>query len=368
MTFAEIERRLLSVPEADRPTLADLLVQGAGPTPVQQSDGSRTFLWRSEADEVWVRPDWTRVPVVMRRVPGTDLWGCDEDTPIPSAARCDYWLFRNRKQPMPDPLNPLPRADEGWLGNPYRGPAAPPTPGTLPPPPAELSSVCILDQALPSKALGEARRVRVFQPFGREDPTWAMPTLMSLDAQVFVDRMLCLPGAADRNRAEGRLGDLRIVAVDAGEGDRRWAEYMAKGARAEAAARYFRQELLPWVEDHFAMGRRVLLGCSNSASFGLRLFLGGGFDGAILLSLWDSDGWEVLHQAAEATGARPARQGQGTAWFTCGEYGMEAVARTHVEGLIQQLGPVAHLRTTPGVSHGQGWYEEIADLLPEALA
>lgn len=73
-------------------------------------EGERaTFLWRGEADEVWVRhrvvglPD----PMGMRRLPGTDLWAVT--TLLPEGSRVEYQIEMRRGEiyeRFNDPLNP----------------------------------------------------------------------------------------------------------------------------------------------------------------------------------------------------------------------------------------------------------------------
>jgi enterochelin esterase-like enzyme len=184
----------------------------AGQVPFRAAD-SAAFLWRGEADSVFVAGDhtgWAANPLPLTRVPGTDLWLRAEA--FPEAARLDYKLVVDGDWRL-DPNNPHVQMSGFGPNSELRMPGWRPAPETLRPkggPAGTLSP----EQTLYSEALRHALTYRVYTPPGYEGLA-DLPVIYATDGHEYADDGLGAATAVlDGLIASGRMEPALAVFVD----------------------------------------------------------------------------------------------------------------------------------------------------------
>ncbi|ANH94714.1 esterase [Streptomyces sp. SAT1] len=234
-----------------------------GPDPLGSADHRAvTFLWRGGPGTraVQVMPNKLgdpRAPEgnVMCRAPGTDVWHwtvrlrtdwrgtydffVDEgDGPAPGHPEYWQWLRRNRRA---DPYNTR-RLPRRWGGEPIACaelPHAPRAADWRPRPDVPRGTVS--EHRVPSRHLGDHRRVWLYTP----PPTAAAPA--ELPVLVLLDGEHWHPGLGiahllDNLIADGRIPPVAALLPDSVDAATRWAELTC---RPEFVA-FLEEELLPW--------------------------------------------------------------------------------------------------------------------------
>lgn len=229
--------------------------------PVPIVEGRRcTFLFRGEADEVWVTHRITgltdRLP--LRRVRGTDLWSVVLE--LPESSRVEYQIETRRGEAyerVNDPLNP--HRSHSPVGSSsvvfatgYVDPEwAQPDPETRP---GEL-----VELAVPSRALGRDARVTLYLP-ARFRRTTAYPLLIVHDGPDYLQyasARTVLDNLVHRNEVA------EVVGAFLHPGDR-----LVEYADSTAQARFVTGELLPYLERRFPLVAQPAGRCLMGASFG----------------------------------------------------------------------------------------------------
>lgn len=229
--------------------------------PVPVVEGRRcTFLFRGEADEVWVRHRVLGLPdrLPLRRVRGTDLWSVVLE--LPESSRVEYQLEVRRgehHEHLNDPLNPhrshSPVGSSSVVfGTGYQGPEwAEHDPEARPGELVELS--------VPSRALGRDARVSLYLP-ARFRTTSAYPLLLVHDGPDFLQYAAArtvLDNLVHRNEVA------EVVAAFLHPGDR-----LTEYADSTAHSRFVTGELLPWLERRYPLAAQPAGRCLMGASFG----------------------------------------------------------------------------------------------------
>jgi enterochelin esterase family protein len=219
-----------------------------------------TFLWRGEADEVFMvhrifgLPDHLR----LRRLRGTDLWyGVLE---LPERSRVEYQLEVVRgghRERMNDPLNPrLAHSPVGSSSVCYaHGHVVPEW--TAPDPEARPGS--LVDMVVPSRALRRDCPVTLYLP-ARFRRTTDYPLLIVHDGGDY------LGYAAAKTVLDNlidRLDVAELVAAFVYPGDR-----LAEYANSAAHARFLTAELLPRLEAELPLSGTPSSRCLMGSSFG----------------------------------------------------------------------------------------------------
>ena len=243
--------------------------------------GALTFLWRGDAIHVeilrWIRAGVDRAP--FTRIPDSDLWMLH--LPVEDNGRFEYKLNIVRaggEEWVLDPLNPN-RAGDPFGENSvamtfgYQRPAWSVANGA---PKGHVEGL-----EVESAVFGEARREQVYVPPGYV-ATGVYPLVIFHDGgdyATYADLRVSLDNLIDA----GDIPPLIAVLVQAGD---RMSEY----PRSRRHARYVVHELLPAIEDRYAIDpdprHRVLLGASLGAvaSLSTAFRYPGTFGGLILKS------------------------------------------------------------------------------------
>jgi enterochelin esterase-like enzyme len=216
-----------------------------------------TFLWRGETGSVRA---WWGVDVPMARLPGTDLWTGSEL--MPADLRTTYCFEHDGAENGPrdpsgtgeahiDLLNrhrlhfPADPADPGdvdtWLSV-LSLPKAPDEPWLHPP--AEPGT--ITETTLPAQALGGARRVAVYRPYGVA--TAGLPVLVVFDG-FLARQVLCVPTLLDNLIAAGRVPPLVALFVSNFDATRE-QDLSPDGGLSD----FVGGELLPWARSTLGAG------------------------------------------------------------------------------------------------------------------
>lgn len=229
--------------------------------PVPIVEGRRcTFLFRGEADEVWVTHRITGLPdrLPLRRLRGTDLWSVVLE--LPESSRVEYQIETRRGdayERVNDPLNP--HRSHSPVGSSsvvfatgYVDPEwARPDPETRP---GEL-----VELAVPSRALGRDARVTLYLP-ARFRRTTAYPLLIVHDGPDYLQyasARTVLDNLVHRNEVA------EVVGAFLHPGDR-----LVEYADSTAQARFVTRELLPYLERRFPLVAQPAGRCLMGASFG----------------------------------------------------------------------------------------------------
>jgi enterochelin esterase-like enzyme len=219
-----------------------------------------TFVFRGEADEVWVTHRILGLPdrLPLRRLRGTDLWSVVME--LPERSRVEYQLEVRRGESyerVNDPRNPH-RSHSPVGGSSvvfatgYEGPEwAEPDPETRPGELAELS--------VPSRALRRDARVTLYLP-ARFRRTASYPLLVVHDGPDYLQYAAAktvLDNLVHRDEVA------EVVAAFLHPGDR-----LAEYADSTAHARFVSGELLPYLERRFPLVAQPAGRCLMGASFG----------------------------------------------------------------------------------------------------
>jgi enterochelin esterase family protein len=224
-------------------------------------EGARcTFLFRGEADEVWLCQRIVGLPnrIPMRRLRGTDLWYLVLE--LPEGSRVEYQIeIRRRDQydRFNDPLNPqLSNSPMGQssvcFAYGYETPE-----WTLPDPEARTGE--LTDRVIPSRALGRDARVTVYLP-ARFRRTARYPLLVVHDGGDF------LQFAAMKTVLDNlihRLDIAEMVVAFTHPGDR-----LVEYANSKAHARFITNELVPHLEAELPLVGQPSGRCLLGSSFG----------------------------------------------------------------------------------------------------
>jgi enterochelin esterase-like enzyme len=219
-----------------------------------------TFLFRGEADEVWVTHRILGLPdrLPLRRLRGTDLWSVVME--LPERSRVEYQLELRRgehHERINDPLNPhrshSPVGSSSVVfGTGYENPEwAEPDPETRP---GEL-----VELAVPSRALGRDARVTLYLP-ARFRRTASYPLLVVHDGPDYL-QYAAAKTVLDNLLHRNEVAELGAAFLHPGD---RLTEY----ADSTAHARFVTGELLPFLERRFPLGGGRAGRCLLGASFG----------------------------------------------------------------------------------------------------
>lgn len=219
-----------------------------------------TFLFRGEADEVWVTHRVLGLPdrLPLRRLRGTDLWSVVME--LPERSRVEYQVEIRRGdeyQRINDPLNP--HRSHSPVGSSsvvfatgYEDPEwAQPDPETRP---GEL-----VELTVPSRALNRDARVTLYLP-ARFRRTASYPLLVVHDGPDYLQYAAAktvLDNLVHRNEVA------ELVAAFLHPGDR-----LTEYADSTAHSRFVTGELLPFLERRFPLAGASAGRCLMGASFG----------------------------------------------------------------------------------------------------
>lgn len=224
-------------------------------------EGQRaTFLWVGEADEVLVRHRVQGLPepLMLRRVPHTDLWYVSIDMPPESRVEYQFEILRDgvRESHVNDPLNP--RLAHGPFGassvcaaSGYRVPE-----WTMPDDEARRGE--LVDDGFHSKAMRRTMRFKVYVP-ARFVPLVDHPLLIVHDGEDYLN-FASMKTVLDNLIHRGEVADLIVAFVP--PGSNRLVEY----ANHAPHARFIARELVPHLAQRYplldAPQGRTLMGSS----------------------------------------------------------------------------------------------------------
>ena len=220
-----------------------------------------TFLWRGEADEVWVCQRIVGLPdrLPMRRVHGTDLWQLVLE--LPDGSRVEYQIEIRRDEHYErfnDPLNPKVSHSPVGSSSVCFGPGYA-TPDWVEHDP-EARPGELRDLVVPSRALGRDAHVRVYLP-ARFCTTASYPLLVVHDGDDFLQYAVM---KTVLDNLIHRMDVAEIVVAFTNPGDR-----LAEYANSTAHSRFLTDELLPELETSLPLvgqrAGRALLGSSFGA-------------------------------------------------------------------------------------------------------
>ena len=219
-----------------------------------------TFLFRGEADEVWVRHRVTGLPdpLPLRRLRGVDLWSVVLE--LPEGSRVEYQLEIRRGETyerINDPLNPhrshSPVGSSsvvfatGYVDPEWARPDPEARPGEL------------IELTVPSRALRRDARVTLYLP-ARFRRTTAYPLLVVHDGPDYL-QYAAAKTVLDNLLHRSEVAELVAAFLHPGD---RTAEY----ADSTAHARFVTGELLPYLERRFPLTAQPAGRCLMGASFG----------------------------------------------------------------------------------------------------
>jgi len=224
-------------------------------------EGSRcTFLWRGEADEVFMvhrifgLPDHLR----LRRLRGTDLWYAVLE--LPDRSRVEYQLEVVRgghRERMNDPLNPrLAHSPVGSSSVCYAHGHVVPEWTAFDP---EARPGSLVDMVVPSRALRRDCPVTLYLP-ARFRRTATYPLLIVHDGG---DYLRYAAAKTVLDNLIHRLDVAQLVAAFVYPGDR-----LAEYANSAAHARFLTAELLPRLEGELPLSGTPSSRCLMGSSFG----------------------------------------------------------------------------------------------------
>jgi enterochelin esterase-like enzyme len=273
------------------------------------------FFYRGDATQVHWRGSfngWAEPGLAGTRVGSTDLWIGAVD--LPAASRVEYKIVRDGTEWLVDPANPA-TAFSGLTG--VNNVVV--MPGFTVSDESEARTGVVpgrLEEghSIASRNLGYPVEYWVYTPAGSEALA-PLPVLYVLDGNDFVDeRMGALPTILDNLIAEGRIGPLIAVFVDAREPgnpahNRREEEFLVNPVEH---ARFIVDELVPAVDDAYPTKRDPAARAIAGVSYG---GVGATFVAfahpdvfgnlaAFSPSLWVIDSPEYLTDPGQAAGAR----------------------------------------------------------------
>ena len=224
-------------------------------------EGERaTFLFRGEADEVWVVHRTVGLPdrIPMRRLDHTDLWYAVVD--LPERSRFEYqleWRRGDHHDRFNDPLNPrLAHSPVGSSSVCYaRGYEVPEWTQADP----EARPGSLVDMAMTSRALRRDMHVSLYLP-ARFRPTARYPLLVVHDGSDYL-RFASAKTVLDNLIHRLDVAEMVVAFVDPGD---RLVDY----ANSAAHARFLTTELVPQLESEFPLIGTPAARCLMGSSFG----------------------------------------------------------------------------------------------------
>lgn len=227
--------------------------------PIVEGERS-TFLFRGEADEVWVVHRTVGLPerIPLRRLEGTDLWYAVVD--LPEGSRIEYqleWRRGEHYDRFNDPLNPrLAHSPVGSSSVVYaRGYEVPEW--TQPDPDARPGALA--DLVVPSRALRRDAHVSLYLP-ARFRRTARYPLLVVHDG---ADYLRYASAKTVLDNLIHRLDVAEVVVAFVAPGDR-----LVEYAGSAAHARFLTTELVPRLESEFPLIGTPAARCLMGSSFG----------------------------------------------------------------------------------------------------
>jgi enterochelin esterase-like enzyme len=280
---AEVERRVAQdAPPDEIAAMLDQLLGGA-PAPWVEYNGAVTWLYRDvAAQHVAVVGDivgYDTDKTAMTRLPGSDLFYLTAE--IPLDARIKYVFAVDRPAPAgdqpgewsdwlrgcaTDPLNPRQLIET----RPLRAYSLLEMPGALPAPefddPQGEVVANVVMHVLRSPALDTWLRVWVALPLGYDPDATRYPTLYLYDGEGYMLSARA-PQLLDTLLNNGEIGHAIAVFVERPDG------YVADEQYGRRAASFLADELVPWIDAHYATSSdpadRVAGGASVGAAVGL---------------------------------------------------------------------------------------------------
>ncbi len=219
-----------------------------------------TFLFRGEADEVWVTHRITGLPdrLPLRRVHQTDLWSVVLE--LPESSRVEYQIETRRGDHHERFNDPLTRHRSH---SPVGSSSVVFATGYVDPewaqPDPETRQGELVELSVPSRALGRDARVSLYLP-ARFRRTTAYPLLLVHDGPDYLQYAAArtvLDNLVHRNEVA------ELVAAFLHPGDR-----LVEYADSTAHARFVTGELLPYLERRYPLVAQPAGRCLMGASFG----------------------------------------------------------------------------------------------------
>jgi hypothetical protein len=184
---------------------------------------------------------------------------------------------------------------------------------------------------LPSKTLGQTRRINVYLPRGYADAKRSFPVVYLLDGGEPED-FHHITGLADLAGLDGQIGEFIVVGIadidrqhelTALSSDPEDMKLVPTAGGSDDFRRFIGAELQPWVKTHYrTSGERVVMGESLAGLFVLETFLRqpGLFDDYVSVSpsvWWDRGALAKASPALIAAWKTPPRK----LWLTIGDEG-----------------------------------------------
>jgi len=250
--------RLLAHGAPDEAEVRDFLLGHEFPI---VEDGTVTFVYRGEADEVYLRHFVYALPSAqpLARVPGTDLWHYTLTLPHNSRMEYKYEVIRGRSRGLVlDPLNPRRAYDPYGTNSVCHGTGYVEPPWAEPDPQAPPGRV--EETRVHSAAFGGDRRVLVYLP-PRMRPRRRYPVLVAHDGEDYA-RFARLQTVLDNLIHRLEIPQMVVALTQSPD---RSTEYAAE----ERHAAFLVDDLLPHLSAHFhgsaLAEQRGLLGASLGA-------------------------------------------------------------------------------------------------------
>lgn len=264
-TFQSFIDRLKTLPENQRPVVADSFMKTTGDFPLIDHDTLAHFLFYQPARSVKMAGDATgwQPAINFSWIPGCDLWYCTRD--YEADARLDYKLVINDTNWIPDPKNPH-TCLGGWGPNSeLRMPAwkSPPEVNTH----AEILHGTLIDTAFHSQLLNNTRNIKIYLPSGYPDAQEVYPVVLFHDGPDY----LSLGKAAtvlDYLIARKMMVPVVGIFVPPVERDPEYA-----GLKMDFFTRFIVEELMPFIDSHYRISKdpskRAMVGASNGGNIAL---------------------------------------------------------------------------------------------------
>ena len=219
-----------------------------------------TFLWRGEADEVWLCQRIVGLPdrIPLRRVRGTDLWQLVME--LPDGSRVEYQIEIRRGEHYErfnDPLNPRLSHSPVGSSSVCFGPGYEPPDWIEPDPEARRGE--LRDLVIRSRALDRDAHVRVYLP-ARFRTTSSYPLLVVHDGNDFL-QYAAMQTVLDNLIHRLDVAEVIVAFTNPGE---RLNEY----ANSTAHSRFLTDELLPELETSLPLVGQRAGRCLLGSSFG----------------------------------------------------------------------------------------------------
>jgi enterochelin esterase family protein len=249
-----------------RRALVDSLLRLFPTNPVLEEDTLAHLFYRGQAERVAVAGDmnaWSNASTPLQRIEGTDVWHVL--LRLPSDARLDFKLVINDSLWILDPRTPGTVLSGFGPNSELRMPAFVE--------PQELRVHAdtprgrILDSVFAGQDAGTQRSIRIYLPAGYTGSGGPYPLLLVHDGLEYLS-LARMDIVLDNLISWKRIPPLIAVFVPPG---RRSDEYA--GAGMETFAHYIAHELVPWLDERFAIDprrqRRAVMGASNGGNISL---------------------------------------------------------------------------------------------------